>query len=95
MRHWIRQGQNLDDHSTWSAGPLVDLKDTHTCWIQENKCVEAAPDAAPADADADKEARSAAPLSLPPPNMLAKQQNLSEEEIGAGCSLPVQSRVTR
>ena len=95
MRHWIRQGQNLHDHSTWSAGPLVDLKDTHTCLIQEYKCVEAAPDAAPADAGADNtEARAAAPLSLPPLNMLPKQQTLSEEEIGAGCSLPVQSRVT-
>jgi len=27
--------------------------------------------------------------------MLAKQQTLSEEEIGAVCSLPVQSRVTK
>ena len=35
MRDWIRQGQNLHDQITWSAGPLVDLKDTHTCLIQE------------------------------------------------------------
>ena len=96
MRHWIRQGQNLHDHSSWSAGPLVDLKDTHTCLIQEHNCVEAAPDAAPADAGADNtEARAAALLSLPPLNMLAQQQTLSDEEIGAGCLLPVQSRVTR
>jgi hypothetical protein len=47
-----------------------------------HKCVEAAPDAAPTDAGADKtEARAAAPLSLPPLNMLAKNQTLSEEEI--------------
>jgi len=58
---------------TWSSGPLVDLKDTHTCLIQEYKCVEAAPDAAPADAGADiTEARAAAPLFLPPLNIARK-----------------------
>ena len=53
MRHWIRQDQHLHAHSTWTAGPLVDLKAAHRCLIQEYKCVEAAPDAAPAAAGAD------------------------------------------
>ena len=75
-----------------TEGPLVDLKDAHTCLIQEYKCVEAAPHATPADAGAEyAEARAAAPLSLPPLNLLAKQHNLSEEAIGAGCSLPLRA----
>jgi len=53
MRQWIRQDQHLHKHSTWTAGPLVDLKAAHRCLIQEYKCVEAAPDAAPATAGAD------------------------------------------
>ena len=36
----------------------------------------------------------ALPLSLPPLNLLAKQHQLSEEEIGAGCVLAPQRRVT-
>jgi hypothetical protein len=80
------------DHPTFVSH--VGLKDTHTCL--EYKCVEAAPDAAPAADGADNtESLAAALLSLPPLNMLAKQQTPSEEEIGAGHSLPVQSRVTK
>ena len=63
------QGQCLEDHSTWSAGPLVDLKQTHAL-LQDDLCVEAAL------------------------NMLARQHLLSEEEIVAGCSPPLQRRVT-
>ena len=55
--------------------------------IQDYKCVEAAPAANDSDA-------AAPPLSLPPLNLLAKQHSLSEEEIGAGCVLPPQRRVT-
>ena len=96
MRHWIRQDQRLDAHSTWTADPLVELKAAHRCLIQTYKCVEAAPDAAPAAAGADNtEARAAAPLSLPPLNLLHKQHSLSEKEIGAGCVLPPQRRVTK
>jgi hypothetical protein len=77
------------------AGPLVDLKQTHAHLLQDCNCVEAAPAAKAADADADNaEAPAAAHLSLPPLNMLARQHLLSEEEIVAGCSPPMQRRVT-
>ena len=42
----------------------------------------------------DGDAAAAPPLSLPPLNLLAKQHSLSEEEIGAGCVLPPQRRIT-
>ena len=41
-----------------------------------------------------REARAAADISLPPLNMLVRQHTLSEEEVAAGCSLPLQRRVT-
>ncbi len=53
------------------------------------------PAPAPAAGADNTEARAAAPLSLPPLNLLAKQHNLSEGEIGADCSLPPQSRVNK
>ena len=34
LRHWLRQGQCLDDHTTWLAAPLVDLKHTHARLLQ-------------------------------------------------------------
>ena len=86
------QGQ-LDDHETWPAGPLVELAHTRKTVIQDGKCVEAAPAAGVAATDNGAQ-RPASPLSLPPLNLLAKQHQLSEEEIGAGCVLPPQRRVT-
>jgi len=67
---------------------LLELKHTHKSLIQDYKCVEAAP------AANDGDAAAAPPLSLPPLNLLAKQHSLSEEEIGAGCVLPPQRRIT-
>ena len=47
---------------------------------QDCKCVEAPPDVAPNAAGADNaQACAAAPLSLPPQNLLARQHDLSEE----------------
>jgi hypothetical protein len=66
---------------------LLELKLTHKSLIQDYKCVEAAPAANDGDA-------AAPPLSFPPLNQLAKQHSLSEEEIGAGCVLPPQRRIT-
>ena len=40
--HWLRQGKSLDDHTTWLAAPLVDLKKTHAHLMQVYQCVEAA-----------------------------------------------------
>ena len=95
LRHWLRQGQSLGDHTTWMAAPLVDLKHTHACLLQDYQCVEGAPaaDAAIAN-DNDDEVRPAPHLSLPPLNMLARQHLLSEEEVVAGNCLPLQRRVT-
>ena len=76
-QQWLRQGQLLHDHATWTASLLLELKHTHKSLIQDDKCVEAPPAANAGDA-------AAPPLSLPPLNLLAKQHTLSEEEIGAG-----------
>ena len=87
LRHWLRQDR-LDDHTTWVAAPLVDLKHTHARLIHDYQCVEGAPAADAANAnDNDHQVRPAAPLSLPPLNMLARQHLLSEEEVGAGADL--------
>ena len=91
---WLRQGE-LADPGTWLTGPLLELTHTHKTLLQDYKCVEAAPAANAGVADADNGAqRAASPLSLPPLNLLHKQHQLSEEEIGAGCVLPLQRRVT-
>ena len=39
---WLRYGQCLEDPTTWSAAPLVDLKQTHTRLLRDYQCVEAA-----------------------------------------------------
>ena len=93
LRHWLRQGQCLDDHTTWVAAPLVDLTLTHARLLQDYQCVEGAPAADAAINDSDDEVRPAAHLSLPPLNMLARQHLLSEEEVVAGNCLPLQRRV--
>ena len=41
LRHWLRQGQSLGDHTTWAAAPVVDLKQTHARLLQDYQCVEA------------------------------------------------------
>ena len=93
---WLRYGHCLEDHTTWSAAPLADLKQTHTRLLRDYQCVEAAPavNAATTDDNDNDEVRDGAHLSLPPLNMLAGQHLLSEEEVGAGCCLPLQRRVT-
>ena len=91
--HWIRANQRLDDPTTWSAANLVDLNTTHQELIEQYHCVEATPgadDTATADTE---DAQAAAPLSLPPLNLLAKH-NLSDPESGAGCSPPTQRQIT-
>ena len=96
LGHWLCQGQCLDDHTTWVAAPLVDLKRTHARLIQDYQCVEGAPAADAANANVhDDEEHPAAHLSLPPLNMLARQHLLSEEEVVAGNCLPLQRRVTK
>jgi len=61
----------------WStASPLVRTR----VLDQDCKCVEAPPDVAPNAAGADNaQACAAAPSSLPPQNLLARQHDLSEE----------------
>ncbi len=70
---WVRGGQALEAHDTWSNTHLMALVQTHTCLIHNYKCAEQQPqhDAPASPAAAAQVPQAPTPLLIPPLNQLA------------------------
>ena len=74
---WVRGGQDLTVHDTWSTSQLQALVKAHACLIQDYKCAEWRPQDpadeihAPAAPAPDQVPQAPTPLLIPPLNQLA------------------------
>ena len=105
---WVRGGQDLTVHDTWSNSQLQALVKAHARLIQDYKCaewrsqdpaVEIRAAAAPAT---DQVPQVTTPLLIPPLNQLAQLpasrahgENAENDQEGRGLRMPDQRRITR
>ena len=105
---WVRGGQDLTVHDTWSNSQLQALVKAHARLIQDYKCaewrsqdpaVEIRAAAAPAT---DQVPQVTTPLLIPPLNQLAQlpaarahRENAENAQEGRGLRMPDQRRITR
>ena len=107
---WVRGGQDLTVHDTWSTSQLQALVKAHACLIQDYKCAEWRPQDpadeihAPAAPAPDQVPQAPTPLLIPPLNQLAHLQlpaarahgeNAENAQEGRGLRMPDQRRITR
>jgi hypothetical protein len=102
---WVRGGQALAAHDTWSNTQLMALVQTHTCLIHDYKCAEQQPqhDAPAAPAAAAQVPQAPTPLLIPPLNQLAlllaarapgENAENAQDEVAQGPRMPEQRKIT-
>ena len=98
---WVRGGQDLTVHDTWSNSQLQALVKAHARLIQDYKCAEwrsqdpAVEIRAPAAPAADQVPQATTPLLIPPLNQLAQlpaarahgenAENAPQRQRSSGC----------
>jgi hypothetical protein len=105
---WVRGGQDLTVHDTWSNSQLQALVKAHALLIQVYKCAEwrsqdpAVEIRAPAAPAADQVPQVTTPLLIPPLNQLAQLpaarahgENAENAQEGRGLRMPDQRQITR